>query len=114
MSDKQYEDEHDPQIAEDALVDSLPEGWERPEKTAPERSYREAFAGTDEEFDEMMAGQATVPEEDVVTMPDTLDSMTNDELRERLASADLPTSGNKQELVDRLREYNQPGNNPDV
>jgi hypothetical protein len=34
---------------------------------------------------------------------DGLDELTNEELRERLEDADLPTSGNKEELIARLR-----------
>lgn len=33
--------------------------------------------------------------------------MTNDELREELASRDLPVSGNKDELISRLEEADQ-------
>lgn len=107
-------DEHSFERVEQELVDSLPEGWERPEKTAPERPYREAWAGTDEEFDEMMANEGRIPEENVpVTLPDTLDSLSKSELQERLEIAGLSTSGNKDELAARLREFNQPGNNPD-
>lgn len=111
----QTTNEHSFEEQERVFADSLPEGWERPEKTAPERPYREAWAGTDEEFDAMIANGGVIPDESApAAMPDTLDEMSKSELQERLEGAGLPISGSKQELVDRLREYNQPGNTPEV
>lgn len=40
---------------------------------------------------------------------DGLESLTKEQLQERLAAQDLPTSGNKDDLIARLRERNQLG-----
>lgn len=40
---------------------------------------------------------------------DGLESLTKEQLQERLAALDLPTSGNKDDLIARLRERNQLG-----
>lgn len=49
---------------------------------------------------EVVGAEVNVPE--VEDEPEALDERTNDELRELLAERDLPTYGNKDELVARL------------
>jgi hypothetical protein len=61
---------------------------------------RQYLQDRDPKFRDILGGTPAAEEQ----LPDTYDEWTVPQLQDELAARDLPTSGRKQELIDRLAE----------
>jgi hypothetical protein len=86
------------------------EDKQRPEYTAPERPYEEAFRGTPEELEAKRNGVPVPAPVETDRPADSIDELTTDDIKDRLRGAGLKVGGSRDELIARLREHNQPGN----